>query len=76
MTCYLLLEVVVSKVEDLHGSIGPGHGQPLTPAVERHGSDGTGHVVEEADTVNLKLTHCHWGGRHTHTDRLAVMDEL
>lgn len=44
-------------MKDLHSSISPGQSQSLGAAVERHGLDGTGHEVEEPNTVNLKLTH-------------------
>lgn len=54
---YLLLEVVVGKVKDLHASVCSGHGQALHVAVEGHGPDGAGHVVKETDTVHLKLPH-------------------
>lgn len=54
---YLFLEVVVSEVEDLQSSVSPGHGEPLRAAVERHGSDSGGHVVEEPNPVHLELTH-------------------
>lgn len=54
---YLLLEVVVREVEDLQSSISPGHSQPLRAVVKRHGSDSSGHVVEEANTVHLELSH-------------------
>lgn len=57
---YLFLEVVVSEVEDLQSSISPGQSQPLRAAVKRHGSDSTGHVVEEPNTVHLELTHFHY----------------
>lgn len=56
---YLFLEVVVSEVEELHGSVSPGHSQPLRATVKRHGSDSAGHEVEEANTVHLELTHFH-----------------
>lgn len=51
------MKVAVGEVKDLHSSISPGQSQPLGAAVKRHGPDGTGHVVEEPNTVNLKLTH-------------------
>lgn len=56
---YLFLEVVVDEGEDLQRSISPGQSQSLRAAVKRHGSDSAGHVVEEPDTVHLKLTHFH-----------------
>lgn len=61
----LFLEVVVSEVEDLHSSVNPGHSQPLSAAVERHGSDSTGHIVEETNTVHLELAHFLQRGKRT-----------
>lgn len=57
---YLFLEVVVSEVEDLQSSISPGQSKPLGAAVKRHGSDSSGHVVEEPNTVHLELTHFYY----------------
>lgn len=54
---YLLLKVVVSKVENLHRAVTSSHSQPLCAAIERHGPDGAGHVVKEADTVHHELPH-------------------
>lgn len=57
LSCYLFLKVAVGEVEDLQRSISPGQSQSLSTAVKRHGSDSTGHVVEEPNTVYLELTH-------------------
>lgn len=54
---YLFLKVSVGEVENLHSSISTSHSQPLGAAVKRHGSDGARHVVEESNTVHLKLSH-------------------
>lgn len=54
---YLFLKVSVGEVENLHSSISTSHSQPLRAAVKRHGSDGARHVVEESNTVHLKLSH-------------------
>lgn len=54
---YLFLKVAVGEVENFQSSISPGQSQSLSAAVKRHGSDSTGHVVEESNTVHLKLTH-------------------
>lgn len=55
--CYLFLKIAVGEVEDFQRSISPGQSQSLSTAVKRHGSDSTGHVVEEPNTVYLELTH-------------------
>lgn len=54
---YLFLKVSVGEVKNLHSSISTSHSQPLSAAVKRHGSDGARHVVEESNTVHLKLSH-------------------
>lgn len=51
------MEEIVIEVEDFYRAISPGHSQPLSLTVERHGPDSTRHVVEEADSVYFKLAH-------------------
>lgn len=54
---HLFLEVVVAEVEDLHRSVCPSHSHSLWVFVKRQSSDRTGQVLEEANAMDLKLTH-------------------
>lgn len=63
--CYLFLKVAVGEIEDFHRSISSGDGQSLGAGVKCHGSDSTGHVLKEPNTVHFKLPHFHCQGKST-----------
>lgn len=70
---YLFLEEIVIEVEDFYCAISPGHSQPLSLTVERHGPDSTRHVVEEADSVYFKLAH-YWLENRKKGSLISVTD--
>ena len=58
---HLFLKAVVCEVVDLYCPVSTSHRESLCVHVECHGTDGTGHVVEEPHPVHFEFPHCHLG---------------